>query len=83
MSGVAKLGNFSGNSARSASTFKAGFTGLSVSNFLKRSSWSKESRWQSFYNKDTVSNENIFRTKVFESGQRGGFKHRIKNRDHA
>ena len=44
LSGITKLGNFSGNSTQSASTPKASFAGLSVSDILCRGSWSKHDK---------------------------------------
>ena len=74
LSGITKLGNFSGHSTQSASTPKASFAGLSVSDILWRGSWSKQSTWQNFYNNYILSNQNMFKAKVFESRQKDGFK---------
>ena len=75
LSGITKLGNFSGNSTQSASTPKASFAGLSVSDILWRGSWSKHDKtWQNFYNNYILSRQNMFKAKVFESRQKDGFK---------
>ena len=42
---------FKGHSKRSASTSKAGLTGLSVTDILERGSWTNASAWPWFYNR--------------------------------
>ena len=57
---------FKGHSTRSASSSKAGVSGLSISDILKRGSWSSESTWQQFYNKPVLSAEEEFQSKVLK-----------------
>ena len=44
--GVTEILDFGGHSTRSASTSKAGLSGLSVKEVLDQGSWSNESTWQ-------------------------------------
>jgi len=68
LSGVTKLGSFSGHSTRSASTSKAEMSGLSVCDVLNRGSWSNESTWQRFYHKEIIPREQTFQEKVLSTG---------------
>ena len=55
---------FKGHSTRSASSSKAGVSGLCITDILKRGSWSHESTWQRFYNKPVLSSEEQFQNAV-------------------
>ena len=60
---------FTAHSTRSASTSKAGVSGLSEMDILKRGSWSSKSTWQKHYKKEVNSdkkNANDFQEKLFE-----------------
>ena len=35
--------------------------------FLHRGTWSKESTWQTFYNKEVISQEQVYQEKAFSS----------------
>ena len=50
ISGV-DIGVFKGHPTRSASTSKAGLSGLSLPDILGRGCWSNSSTWQKFYNR--------------------------------
>ena len=64
LAGVNEIGLFSAHSTRSASTSRAGFSGLSVDDILHRGSWSNESIWQRFYHKTIIQPEQRFQEKV-------------------
>ena len=57
---------FRGHSTRSASSSKAGLAGISTDEILKRGSWSNESTWQKFYNKEILSKEAVFQQGVLK-----------------
>ena len=54
LSRVTKILNFEGHSTRSVSTSKAELSGLSVKEVLDQGSWSNESFWQNFYDKEII-----------------------------
>ena len=58
---------FKAHSTRSASTSKAGLQGASIEGILKRRSWSNESTWQRFCNKNIVEEGKIFQEMAFKS----------------
>ena len=58
---------FKCHSVRSASTSKAKAQGASLPIIMQRANWSSKYTWQSFYNKDIVSNEKIFQDAVLGS----------------
>ena len=47
------------STASAASLSKAGFQRISAEEILKRWSWSSESTWQKFYNKEIVPKETV------------------------
>ena len=55
---------FKEHSTRSASTWKAGLAGLSVTDILERGSWTNASAWQRFYNRQVVSSAEKYQNKV-------------------
>ena len=57
---------FKSHSTRSASTSKAGFNGAPIEEILKRGSWSKQSTWQKFYNKNIVKEGELFQEMVLK-----------------
>ena len=54
---------FTSHSVRAASTSKAKALGISLSQILKKSQWSKESTSQKFYNKEIFSDATTFQSK--------------------
>ena len=59
---LAKIDNdiYKAHSTRSASTSNVKLKGLSLSDILRRKSWSRKSTWQRFYNKDIAFPEENF-----------------------
>ena len=55
---------YQAHSVRSAATSKAFMKGLSVPDIIKKGNWSRESTWQTFYNKDIKSVSTTFQEKV-------------------
>ena len=55
---------FKGLSTRSASTSKAGLTGLSLNEILEKGSWTNASTWQQFYNRQVDSSAEKYQNKV-------------------
>lgn len=57
---------FKAHSTRSASSSKANLGGAPITEILKRGSWSSESTWQKFYNKNIVKKGELFQEKVYQ-----------------
>ena len=55
---------YQAHSVRAAATSKAFMKGLSVPDIIKKGNWSRESTWQTFYNKDIKSVSTTFQEKV-------------------
>ena len=55
---------FKGLSTHSASTPKAGLTGLSRNEILEKGSWTNASTWQQFYNRQVDSSAEKYQNKV-------------------
>ena len=66
LSGVSKILDFGGHSARLASTSKVELSGLCVKEFLDQGSWSNESTWQKFYHKEIIKVDQDYQKNVFK-----------------
>ena len=58
---------FKAHSTRSASTSKASVVGLTISDIMKRGSWSKESTWKRFYCREIADPNKEFQDRIFKS----------------
>ena len=59
------VNTFKGHSTWSASSSKAGLARISTDEILKRESWSTESTWQRFYNKEIIPKRLYFNRVCF------------------